>query len=348
MKKILLISNGYPSKTNPHYMPFIKTIHDCIVLAGHDIDNLVLNTNFTDKKSKYINYFKYYKQLFLEDYSKFDIVYIHIFPFSFIPLLFKLHKMNNLIIHWHGVDIYPRTKKDAFLNKLSYRFIRNVKKHIVPSQYYLGEVVKRLGIPKNTILVSPSGGVDTEFFTPIKKDNTDTISLGYASGMITEKGIDLVVKLIKETEYLKNQTQKKIKFIFIKYGIEVDKYLNILKDFDNVEIIDPIANKKMNGFYNKLDIFLFPTRRSSESLGLVGLEAMSCDVPVVGTNDFAIKDYVVSGVSGEKFNKGDYSSFREAVITCITNIESYNPREIVEESYSMQHVVSQYKHDFTK
>ena len=44
--------------------------------------------------------------------------------------------------------------------------------------------------------------------------------------------------------------------------------------------------------YNSLDIFVFPTYRKSESLGLVGLEAMACETLVIASNNYGPTDYI--------------------------------------------------------
>ena len=53
--------------------------------------------------------------------------------------------------------------------------------------------------------------------------------------------------------------------------------------------------------YNLLDVFVFPTYRVDESLGLVGLEAMSCGIPVIASNMGGPKGYINSGENGLLF-----------------------------------------------
>ena len=44
------------------------------------------------------------------------------------------------------------------------------------------------------------------------------------------------------------------------------------------------TQKELALFYSAIDIFCFPTYRKSDSLGLVGLEAMACGTPVITSN----------------------------------------------------------------
>lgn len=345
MQKILIINNGYPSKMNPQYSTYIKSIHDCLQASGLDVELLVLDTNFKTKKEKIFKYISYYKKLFLHDYSKYDYVYIHNYPHSFLPLVFKLSKIKNLTIHWHGTDIFAPSKLSKYLNMISYIFIPSTARHMTPSNYFADMVNEKLNIERKRIFVSPSGGIDTSVFKVQKIDKKGEIVFGYASSMRTDKGMDFVLKLMQNVEEIEKLTNKKIRLLCINYGIEKEYYIKELRKTGQVEIIEPLPKDQMVSFYEQIDLLLLSTRMA-ESLALVGLEAMSCDVPVVGTNDFAIKEYVIDGVSGEKFKKANFTSFQNAVIVAINNLGNYSPREIVLKQYSKEHVVNQYKKYF--
>jgi len=64
-----------------------------------------------------------------------------------------------------------------------------------------------------------------------------------------------------------------------------------------------------------LDVFVFPTYRVDESLGLVGLEAMSCGVPVIASNMGGPKGYINSGVNGLLFTPKDADDLASKIMT---------------------------------
>ena len=341
MKKILLINNGYPSSKNPQYSTYISSIYGCMKDAGLNVELLVLDTNFSSKKEKIKKYYNYYKRLFEHDYTSYCAVYIHNYPHSFLPLLFKLSSMKQLAIHWHGTDISPASLLGKILNRLSYFVIPKNTIHLAPSNYFADMVSKRLKIKRENIIISPSGGVDISAFPLSEKLENDTVTLGFASSMRTDKGIDFVLKLMQQSEALVATTGRKVKLLCIGYGAEKEYYTQMFSKIRGVEIIDPLSKDKMASFYQKIDLLLLSTRMR-ESLALVGLEAMSCGVPVIATNDFALKEYVIEGVSGEKFEKGDYDSFFDAVVMAISNLDHYHPREIVIKQYSQEYITHQY------
>ena len=58
-------------------------------------------------------------------------------------------------------------------------------------------------------------------------------------------------------------------------------------------IVKPfVTQDELVNYYNALNLFIFPTKRKSESLGLVGLEAMACKTFVIGCNLYGPREYL--------------------------------------------------------
>lgn len=344
MKNILLIGNAYPSKTNPGYGAFIPNIQDCLSLSGYQVDLLVMSSDYTTFIGKYIQYIRYYLNiLFFPRYKEYSYVYINMYPYSFIPLIPHFSKMQNVVIHWHGCDVFPETSFASTLNRLSYRFIKDSFIHIAPSQYFAKEAAKKINLDIQKFFVSPSGGVDMRIFKEKSTGNrsTELIRLGFASVLFQTKGIDLVVQLLNSISQIEKELACRIEFHFIEYGKEKEKYVEILSHFPNVVKHSPYPLSRMTEFYHQVDVLLFPSL--SESLGLVALEAMACNIPVIATDGFAFKETVINSVSGERFTMNDFSSFQSALIRCLKNIDSYRPQEFVLKNYSRQSVIENYK-----
>jgi len=67
------------------------------------------------------------------------------------------------------------------------------------------------------------------------------------------------------------------------------------------------------------DIMLFPSE--SESFGLAALEAMACEVPVIGTNSGGLPEVVVDGETGLLFRVGDVESMAEGAVSILESEE---------------------------
>ena len=62
-------------------------------------------------------------------------------------------------------------------------------------------------------------------------------------------------------------------------------------------------------WYSACDLFVFPSL--AESLGQVGLEALSCETPVLGSRVGGIPDYLADGVTGRLTQPGDAAELAE-------------------------------------
>jgi glycosyltransferase involved in cell wall biosynthesis len=349
MRKILLLNNGYPSATHPNYVTYIKSIKDCLIDAGFEVELLVLNSNFTTSAGKYFQFLKYYLSALFKRYGKYDYVYINNYPYSFLPLAIHFPWIKKVVIHWHGDDIFPGSKFAKLLNSFSYLFIGDEFLHLAPSSYFAREAGKTLNIDHKKIFVSPSGGVDTTVFVVNKKESVkrDVVRLGFASGLLQSKGIDLVLQLLHYMDALKGNLPYRIEFHFIYYGKEKVTYTEKLLALANTVKHQPFPIHEMVNFYKHIDILLFPSIRKAESLGLVSLEAMSCNIPVIATDAFAFQDTVINGVTGERFLMSDFAAFREAVERCIANLNQYQPRDFVVRNFSREAVVRGYQEILT-
>jgi L-malate glycosyltransferase len=344
MRKILLLNNGYPSATHPNYVTYIKSIKDCLTDAGFEVELLVLDSNFTTTAGKYFQFLKYYLKLLFKRYGKYEYVYINNYPYSFLPITVHFQRMKNVVIHWHGDDIFPGSAFARILNSFSYWFIKKRFLHIAPSHYFAREAAKILNVDPKKIFVSPSGGVDTQLFALEKERpvSTDTIRLGFASGLLQTKGIDFVIQLLHHLHQEKKSNYR-IEFHFIYYGKEKELYTEKLMAMPDTVKHQPFPLHEMVNFYKNINILLFPSIRKAESLGLVSLEAMSCNVPVIATDAFAFQDTVIAGVTGERFVLNDFDSFCKAVDRCIHNLDHYTPRDFVVKNFSKEAVVRGYQ-----
>jgi len=79
-----------------------------------------------------------------------------------------------------------------------------------------------------------------------------------------------------------------------------------------LEVRGLVPQPELRDAYRSLDLFLFPTRRGAEALGLVSIEAMACGVPVIGSNRYAVPEYVEDEVTGHLVPPRDPRAFAAA------------------------------------
>ena len=112
-----------------------------------------------------------------------------------------------------------------------------------------------------------------------------------------------------------------------------DKVLFLGKQV-NIECVLPFA-----------DLLLLPS--NFESFGLVALEAMACEVPVIGTNGGGLPEVVIEGENGYLCNIGDYCEMAEKAIALLGNDDLYKKmskksRERAMEVFNQNSIIKQY------
>lgn len=332
--KILLVSNMYPSDENPQYGVFVKNSEEILKNNNIEVDKVVA-TKKTGKFAKVVSYFVLYiKSMIKSLNSEYDYVYIHYVSHSSLGVLIaKLIKPSiNIIANAHGSDIIPENRKQEKFGGIRNKILMISKKIIVPSNYYRELISNEFNIEKEKIYIFPSGGIDNDIFKPIinkdniKKDmNLDNNYkyIGFVGRLDYGKGWDV---LLESINLIKNEeTIKEYKFIFVGNGKEEEKFKNKIEEYklkDKIITINFLEHSKLTYLYNSLDVFCFPTLRRGESLGLVGLEALACGIPIIASNFAGPKDYVEDEKNGYLFEKGNAQDLSRKIIKFISMEEN--------------------------
>ncbi len=344
MSKVLIVNNRYPGPKRKHQATFIRSIETAIREAGLDPDLLVNDRNHPSGIRKWLDsLFFLFKIRSSFKWKEADFFYLNHFTqyHPFIPKKYRKDE-GRTVIHWHGSDLYPQTAFSRWLSRRVWKRMPRRVTHIVPSKDFGERLESELGI--SSYRVSPSGGVDTAHFRPSSQNREGPLVLGFAGRLSKEKGAPLLLKVLDEIDRIRNAAGRQVVINYIAYGEEAEDFLPALRSSGVGREFEPIPKEEMSRFYQDLDILFFPTRR--ESLGLTALEAMSCGVPVVGTYDLALKDYLIPGRTGEGFPMDDHEKAIEALIRCISRLGNYEPRDFVIEHYSREKVIEFYREFF--
>ena len=311
--RIFLISNMYPSKTYPFYGIFVQNFENQltdkdinstkVVIEGRGISKI-------DKIKKYIKFFtNTYKALKKNNY---DLIYVHYVGHSLLPLLLFKHLISKpLVVNAHGSDIFTNSKIGQLIQKLVTPIIKKAQMIVVPSEYFCKVVEDKFSIQEQNIFVSPSGGIDTNLFKPLDIEKKDIFTIGYVSRIDEGKGWDVLLDAV----YLLKQKQLKFKVLLIGSGSQSEQMFQKIKVLDLSDVVDCLGVKpheELPHYFNQMDVFVFPTELP-ESLGLVGIEAMACGVPVIGSDVGALPGYIKPGINGELFTPGDAKELADKI-----------------------------------
>ncbi len=156
------------------------------------------------------------------------------------------------------------------------------------------DILRRKGYPRH-LEVIPQLGVDPDVFRPRETESSRELPIiGYAGRLVPEKGTDLVIDALA---HLTHRAQLHI----IGDGTErlaLEQRAASLGIRDRVRFRGTVSPGEMPKALSELDILVVPsrTRRNwKEQFGRVIIEAMSCQVPIVGSDSGEIPHVIGEG-----------------------------------------------------
>lgn len=306
-KKILVISNLYPSKSAPFHGSFVKNFVDELnVYNQRPVTTCVLKGRIDGYGIlKILAYLLFYGKIFYRLlFFNYDLIYVHLITHASIPIrIVSYIKKLNIVFNIHGEDLLVTTPLAKKLLNFVIPLLKKAKFIVVPSNYFKKVTLAQLPfLNEGKILVSASGGVKEQFYVERTYTTSQDLAIGYVSRIDRGKGWDVFVDAIK----IVNGRGYKVNACMIGGGLDVEKMKVLINEEDirNITYVGPVAYHDLPTYYSKMDLFVFPTLLR-ESLGLVGLEAMAASVPVIASQIGGITDYLRDGNNGLYFTPGD-------------------------------------------
>ena len=150
--------------------------------------------------------------------------------------------------------------------------IYNIADYISVGAQHVKESFLQRGFADERVFVD-NYGVNVSMFKPVKNAERkyDVIMVG---GWGYRKGCDLIVEAIRRTG-----------LEFIHVGPLVDCPFPQEEHFTH---IDPVDEKRLIDYYSQAKIFLLPSRE--EGLALVQVQAIACNLPIIGSRDSGALD----------------------------------------------------------
>lgn len=290
-----MISNMYPSEQRPFFGIFVKRVFEGLSNLGVDIA-ITKATYSRNKFYRMLSYICFYFMQLLNSFKSYDICYIH-FPkrCSIVPVVISRLLKRKVILNFHGSDLsgnrIDKMKTQFFLNKADLV--------ILPSDSVEKRLKKNFFV-KTPVFISPSGGVPDYFYNDIVY-NYDG-SIGYVSHIIRSKGWVELVKAYDTIKYPLELYGTGNDEVELKDKIETNIYIEY-KGYIDHNILPDV--------YKSFSLFVFPSH--TETLGLVGLEAMASGIPVIGSRIDGISGYIEDGVNGYLFEKGNVDNLQYVI-----------------------------------
>ena len=318
-RKILVVSNLYPSKWDTSYGTFValfvQELQNCS--THYKIDLCVIRGRTTSKICKLLKYFWFYLSMTLRIlFHRYELIYVHYITYSSIPLLFlsKIKKLN-IVFNIHGDDLLTKSKVAENVLQAVHKLLINSKLVVVPSEFFKDILIDKFkDIRLQNIFVSPSGGVEKSFYNEMIAPVQSPFTIGYVSRIDTGKGWDVLLRAIQDI-YKEYPIQVKIAGT----GRQVEELKHMISTLNLSHIVTyygSLSHAELPQFYANLTLFVFPTTLK-ESLGLVGLEAMAASKPVIGSAIGGLKSYIKDGYNGFLIPPGNSKRVGECIVNYI-------------------------------
>lgn len=317
--KVLVISNMYPTHENPGFGVFVKNFVDALGVQGGQIDLAVIRGRGNGKLNKLLKYFSFCAAVLIRGLTRrYDCIYVHYVAHSMLPVVLLMGlKRTVLICNAHGEDLLPARKSEKLIFRLVRPTIEKARLIVVPSSYFQS-IAKDL-FPRNEVFVSPSAGVDLEVFKPHdpkrERSHSGPLRIGFVSRIDSGKGWDV---LLDAVALLRKQSPAlELEVALVGEGSETATLTRRIKELGLEGVathIGAMPQRRLPSFYSSLDVFVFPTLRAAESLGLVGIEALACGIPAICSDIGGIQSYMRDGMNGYLFPPGDSSALAQRIM----------------------------------
>jgi glycosyltransferase involved in cell wall biosynthesis len=251
--------------------------------------------------------------------KKYNLVILNLpFPEAiFISLVSKLQKKKLISIFHCEVDLGLSTVKKllSFLIKMA-SFITCLlsEKIVVNSMDYIRKISMFNFFTNKTVEIYPITGIKA-YETDLKTRNSRKFRIGFLGRISKEKNLETLISAV-------NMFEKDIVELVIAgptkvpgEGLYLDKVLCLTNNTrTRTHLVGELRGDKLGEFFGKIDFLALPSNSSTESFGIVQVEAMLSGVPVIVSNLPGIRIPVLetgAGVLVDNYN--DAKAWYEAL-----------------------------------
>ncbi|MCH7744852.1 MAG: glycosyltransferase, partial [Chloroflexi bacterium] len=130
--------------------------------------------------------------------------------------------------------------------------------------------------------------IDTELFRPIPDVDKEKGLIAFVGRLEPEKNLDLLVRAVLRTP--------EARLILVGAGSQETALRSLAAGSNQVEFCGTMPNSELPELLNRAEVFVLPSQYEGSPKAL--LEAMACELPVIGTNAPGIRDVIQHGVNG--------------------------------------------------
>jgi len=272
------------------------------------------NDSTKDGKISKITLLKYLPKL-IKTIKVFKPNLIHAHYATSYGLLGSLCGFHPYIISVWGSDIYDFPNISP-IHKTLLKFNFKKADYILSTSHIMAkETYKYTSKP---IGITPFG-VDTDLFKKTVTYKSDEFIVGNVKTLSPIYGIDILIKAFAKV--FANNPDQKMRLVIVGDGPNKDDYINLTKELKIEKLVDfkgKIPNNELaEKCYNKFSVSV--SLSLSESFGVVAVEAMACECPVIVSDADGFTEIVEDGKTGFIVPKRNIEATSNAIQRFIDN-----------------------------
>jgi len=207
-------------------------------------------------------------------------------------------------------------------------------------------------IPPPVIMPPPDPAAVEEFCAQHGLAGRPVVGIA-ATRLAAEKGVEVLVEAMPRLL----STLPRLKLLFAGQHENVvgeeDIYRRLMPRIaqlgpEHWEFLGVLTQAQMPAFFAACDVLAVPSLNSTESFGLVQVEAMLCGTPSIASNLPGVRQPPLMTGMGEVVPIGDSVALADAILRIIQHPAEYRrPRSVIEDSFSLERTVAGYEAVFT-
>lgn len=224
-----------------------------------------------------------------------------------LPVVTSYHTNFAQYAHAYGLG-----RMAGFVERSIARFHRRARRAYTPSESSRQELY-RLGVEDVEVW---GRGVDLSLFSPARRSAALRASLGitsaftllYVGRLAPEKSVGVVLRAYRQL--LQKLGRDAVRLVVAGSGPD-EAALREAAPHGTVFLGNLDRQRDLPALYASADAFVFAS--TTETLGLVVLEAMASGLPVLATPANGVAEYLRDGVNGLAFAAGDHAALADAM-----------------------------------
>lgn len=215
-----------------------------------------------------------------------DVIHFH-FPFPLGDLACLLSGYKGKVVIWWHSDIVRQKRLMKIYRPLMEWFLRRAdliivatEGHIEYSNYLKKYRNKCIVIPfgtDKTIMDNSKRWIESQYNNQYKKK--ECVRFLFVGRLVYYKGCKVLLEAFKEVE--------RAELIMVgkgEMGDELKQLSSFLELEDRVQFLGSLSEEELSKQFGLCDVFVLPSILKSEAFGLVQIEAMAYEKPVINTN----------------------------------------------------------------